>query len=80
VPIRLRKNCLICGDRLKHGTIFICESTGEFPTSNDCIKKLPDDIFEVPYHIPDSQNQQFSARLILKHRERILNDNNSIDR
>lgn len=73
----LRENCLICGDRLAHGNIYICEV--DQGKGNDCYSRLPKNVFNVPQHIDQNQKEEFTARLIIRHKERILNDN-SINR
>lgn len=80
IGITLRNNCLICGDKLIGGLIYVCERDEDSSNlGRNCITSLPDNIFNVPSHIPQTQNEQYSARLIIKHRERIMNDN-SINR
>jgi hypothetical protein len=69
--IELCKRCLICNELLKNGRTYVCD----IGDGDECIKLLSTSVFTIPQHIPYVQKQQFIARVILKYKERILNDN-----
>ena len=67
--IPIGKNCLICGEPFDQAQ-YVCER-GE---GKECVKYLHMSIFATPHYIPREQRQQFVARIILKNKERVLNE------